>query len=69
MNNTTTHCDIRVQEKKMAEIRRKQLITGIVLVVILVGLIVYSSWSNIINMMMPADSRPERIAFKVEDRP
>ena len=34
--------------------------------IVVIGLFAYNNWSNMINMMMPADSRPGKITFTVE---
>jgi hypothetical protein len=41
-------------------------ITGIIIVIIGVATILYSFWPYLINAMLPADVRPERISFPVE---
>ena len=43
-----------------------KILAGMVLVLIVITVLVISSWSRMINMMMPADSRPGKIGFVVE---
>ena len=45
---------------------RQRVLPIIPLVLIAVAAVTYASWSRVINLMMPADSRPEKITFAVE---
>ncbi len=48
---------------KKSKKRTLLLILSILIVVIVLA---YLGWSSIINLMMPSDSRPGKISFKVE---
>ena len=44
-----------------------KILAGVVVALVVVAVLVISSWSSMINMMMPADSRPGKIDYVVEN--
>ena len=38
----------------------------ILMIILILAAIVYSNWSTVINMMLPADVRPERVVYDIE---
>jgi hypothetical protein len=47
--------------------KSKRTLAWIIPIVIILAILTFNAWSNIINLMMPADSRPARITYPVQE--